>query len=62
MNFEDLKTELQDGMDRFNRWLADFIEKTKKYFSQLDQQEQYAWGAEGIGFLTFVTGIVLLIL
>ena len=62
MNFEDLQLRLSEYTDRFNRWLAAFIEKTQAYFSQLDQVEQYLWAGEGVGFLTFVVGIVLLIL
>lgn len=48
--------QLQALNDRVEQWFA----STKQYFSQLNDYETYAWGAEAMGGALVITGIVLI--
>lgn len=52
----------QESLEDVNAALQEFVERAREYFGQLDSEEQYAWLGEGVGFLTFATGIVLWII
>ncbi|HIH24901.1 TPA: hypothetical protein HA251_07750 [Candidatus Woesearchaeota archaeon] len=49
--------QLQELNDRLEQW----FESAKQYFSQLNDYEKYAWGAEAVGGALVIAGIVLFI-
>jgi len=51
--------DFKSQLDEWNRQLNEFVEKTKVYFSQLNDYEKYAWVGESVGFVVFIVGIVL---
>jgi len=53
MDVQQLNQQLNEAL---NRWWNETVE----YFANLSQQELYGWGAFGVGFILFVTGLVLL--
>ena len=52
----DLQQLNQQVNDALNRWWS----ATMDYFSDLNQLEQYGWGAFCLGFVVFVVGLFVL--
>ncbi|MBR9692299.1 hypothetical protein GOV07_00015 [Candidatus Woesearchaeota archaeon] len=52
----DLNRLNQQVNEALNRWWA----ATVAYFSDLNQMEQYGWGAFGFGFVLFIVGLFVL--
>lgn len=44
-----------------NEQLQAFSQEAKAYFEQLNQHEQYGWLAEGVGFVLFLVGMIMLV-
>jgi len=47
------------GLDELNQQLNELWEQVQVYFGQLNDYEKYAWGAEALGLILVVTGVVL---
>ncbi len=54
--------DLRALTERLNGSLGGLMAEVKEYFSDLNEREKYAWVGEGIGFVLFLSGIVLLVL
>jgi|GEM_PF-2029260 len=52
--------DLQQLNDQLNEALNRWFEMLKIYFSNLDQNEQYGWGAMSLGLILFIIGIFLI--
>jgi hypothetical protein len=47
-------------VDKTQDWLIDTEELLRTYFGACTQNEYIAWGANALGFLLFVVGLVLI--
>ncbi|MBR9700524.1 hypothetical protein GOV11_01525 [Candidatus Woesearchaeota archaeon] len=62
MDFDEIKQQAQEKWEDFARKMNEWQDQAKEYFSQLNQNEIYGWVGEGVGFVIFIVGIILLML